>query len=343
MQTETKIICTIGPASSSELTLLGLAGAGMNVARLNMSHGDYKTHQQVIDNINKLNTEHDLQIKILMDLEGYRIRIAKLEHPVKVEKDEELLLSSIRCETDKKCIAFDYDGDLNLVPQNSDLFIDDGHLRFKILEIKENSLLLKTIFGGTIKSRKGINIPDLTLPNAFLNEQDKADIKFGVENNVDLIAQSFVCNAQNIELVRSEIEKLAGKCGVFAKIENAAGVKNIDSIIDVCDGIMVARGDLGISLPVYKVPAIQKYIISRCSRKKKHVIIATQMLESMLDSLYPTRAEVSDIANAIYDKADYLMLSAETAVGKYPVQTVEMMRKIIEYTEDSIYIQPELK
>lgn len=343
MQNETRIICTIGPASSAEMTLLALAKAGMNVARLNMSHGDYKTHQQVIDNIRKINSENHLEIKILMDLEGYRIRIAKLENSIKVEKDEEIFLSSIKCDTAKKCIAFDYDGDLSLVPLYSDLFIDDGRLRFKILNVNEDSLLLKTMVGGKIRSRKGINIPDLTLPNAFLNEQDKADIKFGVENSVDFIAQSFVCNAQNIELVRNEMENFGGNCGIFAKIENAAGVRNIDSIIDVCDGIMVARGDLGISLPVYKVPAIQKYIISRCSRKKKHVIIATQMLESMLDSLYPTRAEVSDIANAIYDKADYLMLSAETAVGKYPVQTVEMMRKIIEFTENSIYIQPELE
>lgn len=342
MNTETKIICTIGPASSDAMKLLALAGAGMNVARLNMSHGDFATHQKVIDNIKKVNAEHDLQIKILMDLEGYRIRIGKLEKPIKVKKDEEILLLSTICQTDKICIAFDYDGDLSLVPQNADLFIDDGHLRFKILEVKENSLLLKTIAGGIISSRKGINIPDLTLPNILLNEQDKADIKFGVKNKVDFIAQSFVCNAQNIELVKKEMEEAGGNCEIFAKIENAEGVRNIDEIINVCEGIMVARGDLGISLPVYKVPAIQKYIISRCSRKKKHVIIATQMLESMLDSLYPTRAEVSDIANAIYDKADYLMLSAETAVGHYPVQTVEMMRKIIEFTETDVYAKPDL-
>ena len=183
----------------------------------------------------------------------------------------------------------------------------------------------------------------MTLPNAFLNQQDRDDIRFGVTNQVDYIAQSFVCNAQNIDLVKNEVEKLNGNCLVFAKIENAEGVKNIDSILKACDGIMVARGDLGISLPVYKVPIVQKYIIGRCNRKKKQVIIATQMLESMLDSLYPTRAEVSDIANAIYDRGDYLMLSAETAVGQYPVQSVEMMRKIIQFTESSIIIKPNLK
>ncbi len=342
MDTETRIICTIGPASSSPEKLLALAKAGMNVARLNMSHGDYKTHQLVIDNIRKVNSNYNRDIKILMDLEGYRIRVAELEDPVEVEKDEEIVLSSTVCDTTRKCVAFDYDGNLDLVSEGSDLFIDDGHLRFKIIEVLSDSLILKTIVGGVIKSRKGINIPDLILPNNFLKSKDREDIRFGVRNKVDCIAQSFVCNADNMLMIAKEIEDTGGKCGLFAKVENAEGVKNIDSIIDACDGIMVARGDLGISLPVYKVPVIQKYIISRCNRKKKHVIIATQMLESMLESPYPKRAEVSDIANAIYDEADFLMLSAETAIGKYPVQTVDMMRKIIQYTESKIYMQPDV-
>jgi pyruvate kinase len=343
MQTETQIICTIGPASSDEKILVKIAKAGMNVVRLNMSHGNHQTQENVIKTVRKINTEKNLNIKILMDLEGYRIRIGELEEPIKVLNDELILLSAVKCSTDKKCIAFDYDGDLNLIPVNSDLFIDDGHLRFRILEILDNTCLLKTVQGGTIKSRKGINIPEMTLSNAFLSQQDKSDIEFGVNNNVDYIAQSFVCNAQNIDLVKNEVKKLNGSCKIFAKIENADGVKNIDSIIQACDGIMVARGDLGISLPVYKVPIVQKYIIGRCNRKKKQVIIATQMLESMLDSLYSTRAEVSDIANSIFDEADFLMLSAETAVGEYPIQSVEMMRKIIEYTEKSIYLQPDLE
>lgn len=342
MNTDTKIICTIGPASFTEDTLLAMANSGMNVARLNMSHGNYETHQNVIDTIRKINRENDLQIQILMDLEGYRIRIGKLTQSIAVQKDEEILLSATHCETARKCIDFDYDGDLKLIPTNTDLFMDDGHLRFKIIDVLPDSLILKTIQGGIIRSRKGINIPELTLPNIFLNQQDIDDIAFGVENQVDFIAQSFVNNAQNISLVKNEVKKRKGNCLLIAKIENAEGVKNIDSIIAACDGIMVARGDLGISLPVFKVPIIQKYIIGRCNRKKKQAIIATQMLESMLDSLYPTRAEVSDIANAIYDKADFLMLSAETAVGKHPVQSVQMMNKIIQFTERSIYIQPEL-
>jgi len=277
-----------------------------------------------------------------MDLEGYRIRVAELDKPINVEQNEEIILSSTICDTIRKCVAFDYDGNLDLVSTGSDLFIDDGHLRFKIIEVRNDSLILKTIVGGVIRSRKGINIPDLILPNNFLKSKDIEDIKFGVRNNVDCIAQSFVCNADNMLMIAKEIDDAGSKCGLFAKVENAAGVKNIDEIIDVCDGIMVARGDLGISLPVYKVPVVQKYIISRCNRKKKQVIIATQMLESMLDSPYPKRAEVSDIANAIYDEADFLMLSAETAIGKHPVQTVKMMQKIIQYTESKIYVQPDV-
>lgn len=320
-----------------------MAKAGMNVVRLNMSHGNHEAQGNVTKTVRKINAEKNLNIKILMDLEGYRIRIGKLEEPVKVTDDEPILLSAVKCSTDKQCVAFDYTGDLKMIPTNTDLFIDDGHLRFRIVEIQENALLLKTIQGGIIKSRKGINIPEMKMPTAFLSQQDRNDIQFGLKNQVDFIAQSFVNSAASISLVVDEIKQKKGNCLVFAKIENAEGVKNIDSILHACDGIMVARGDLGISLPVYKVPIIQKYIINRCNRMKKQVIIATQMLESMLDSLYPTRAEVSDIANAIYDQADFLMLSAETAVGKYPVQAVQMMRKIIEYTENNINIQPDLK
>ena len=343
MKSETKIICTIGPASSEEKVLLKLAKAGMNVARLNMSHGTHQAHENVIKTIRKLNAKNDLNIKILLDLEGYRIRIGKLDEPVELHNKELILLSAVKCQTDKKCITFDYTGDLNMIPNNTDMFIDDGHLRLKILEIVDNALLLKVIQGGIVKSRKGINIPDLKIPNSSLSRQDKMDIDFGLTQNVDFIAQSFVNNAASISLVMNEIKKKKGNCRVFAKIENREGVQNINAIIKTCDGIMVARGDMGISLPVYKVPIIQKYIIKRCIKLKKHAIIATQMLESMLDSLYPTRAEVSDIANAIYDQGDFLMLSAETAVGKYPVQSVQMMKKIIDFTERSINIQPDLK
>jgi len=343
MNSETKIICTIGPASSSEKILLKLAKAGMNVARLNMSHGTHQTHEMVIKTIRKLNAKNDLNIKILLDLEGYRIRIGELKEPIELHKKELILLSAVKCQTNKKCIAFDYTGDLNMIPTNTDLFIDDGYLRLKILEIVENTLLLKVIQGGIVKSRKGINIPKLKIPNLSLSRQDKMDIEFGLKHNVDFIAQSFVNNAASISLVVDEVKKNEGNCQVFAKIENGEGVQNIDEIIKASDGIMVARGDLGISLPVYKVPIIQKYIIKRCNKLKKHAIIATQMLETMLNSLHPTRAEVSDIANAIFDQGDFLMLSAETAVGKYPIQSVKMMKKIIDYTERSINIQPDLK
>ncbi|MDO9576996.1 MAG: pyruvate kinase [Candidatus Cloacimonadales bacterium] len=272
MQSETQIICTIGPASSDEKILLKMAKAGMNVVRLNMSHGNHQTQENVINTVRKINTEKKLNIKILMDLEGYRIRIGKLAEPVEIRDKELILLSADKCQTDKKCLAFDYTGDLKMIPTNTDLFIDDGHLRLKILEAVDNSLLLKVIQGGVIKSRKGINIPEMKMPTAFLSKQDRKDIQFGLKNQVDFIAQSFVNSAASISLVVDEIKRKKGNCLVFAKIENAEGVKNINSILKACDGIMVARGDLGISLPVYKVPIIQKYIINRCNRLKKQVI-----------------------------------------------------------------------
>ncbi|MCF7857977.1 MAG: pyruvate kinase [Candidatus Cloacimonetes bacterium] len=342
MKSETKIICTIGPSSSDEITLRALAKAGMSVARLNMSHGNHQGHQKVINTIKKINKINGLKIKILMDLEGYRIRIGKLDKPVQLEKNEQLLLSQKACKTDIKCVSFDYSGDLNMIPLNSDLYIDDGHLRFRILNIFDDSLLLKSMQSGVINSRKGINVPKLQLPSTTLSKQDKKDVEFGLKNKVDYIAQSFVNDADTISLVTAEVKKKNDDCKVWAKIENRDGVINIDSIIKACDGIMVARGDLGISLPVFKVPIIQKYIINRCNRMKKRAVIATQMLESMLTSLYPTRAEVSDIANAIYDRADFIMLSAETAIGQYPVQAVKMMNRIIQFTENSICIKPDI-
>jgi pyruvate kinase len=343
MNSETKIICTIGPASSEESILREMAFAGMNVVRLNMSHGTHTGHEEVINTVRKINSEDNLNIKILMDLEGYRIRIGKLDEPIGIAKDELILLSATNCDTNRKCIAFDYTGDLGMIPINSDLFIDDGHLRLRIMEIQENSILLKVVQGGIVKSRKGINIPNLQIPNTALSLQDKLDIEFGLAQEVDFIAQSFVNTAACIQLVADAVSKKNCNIKVIAKIENNEGVHNIDSIIKACDGIMVARGDLGISIPIFKVPVVQKYIIKRCNKLKKFSIIATQMLESMLDSLYPSRAEVSDIANAIYDQGDYLMLSAETAIGRYPVQSVQMMRNIIEYTEGSINASPDLK
>ncbi len=343
MNNETKIICTIGPASSAENILKKMALVGMNVVRLNMSHGTHKAHEMVIKTIRKINSENNLNIKILLDLEGYRIRIGILDKPVEIINNELIMLSAVKCDTSMRCMSFDYTGDLNMIPINSDLFIDDGHLRLKVIEIEKNAILLKVLQGGIVNSRKGINIPDLKIPNSQLSKQDMFDIQFGLTHKVDFIAQSFVDNAASIKLVVDEINKRDGNSSVIAKIENREGVHNIDAIIKSCDGIMIARGDLGISLPIYKVPIIQKYIIKRCNKLKKHSIIATQMLESMIDSLYPSRAEVSDIANAIYDQGDYLMLSAETAVGKYPVQSVQMMQEIIEFTEKSINIRPNLK
>ena len=340
---ETKIICTLGPSSFSPSILQKMVKAGMNVVRLNFSHGSYESHSKMIDMVKMLNKKYDYAIKILQDLEGYRIRIGLLDSAVEIKRNETIRLTLDQANPKAKKIPFDYTGLLEDIPLHTELFIDDGRLRLRIMDRETDGLILKVLQGGIIQSRKGINIPDLQLSNLTISAKDQKDIEFGISNNVDYVAQSFVTTAYDIESVVKPIQSSNNsKCKIYAKIENRAGITNIDSIIQSCDGIMVARGDLGISIPVFKVPIVQKYIIHRCNRFKKSVIIATQMLESMTVSPYPTRAEVSDIANAIFDRVDFVMLSAETATGKYPIQCVGMMEKIISFTEKSTLLQPSL-
>ncbi|MBD3419327.1 MAG: pyruvate kinase [Chitinivibrionales bacterium] len=343
MQPETHIICTLGPASSTSAIIKKMVKVGMDVVRLNFSHGDHESHAKLISTVRHLNNRYGYAIKILQDLEGQRIRVGHLSKPVEITKGDIVQLSTTQENPAEKILPFDYTGLVKDIPLNADLYIDDGRLRFKIIDRQKNAITIRTVVGGELNSRKGINIPDLEISDDALSKKDRDDIDFGIEHKVDFVAQSFVTNAHDIELVAGRIRASHNAaCSIFAKIENRPGVKHLDAIIKGCDGIMVARGDLGISIPVYKVPIVQKYILQRCSRLKKQVIIATQMLETMTASPTPTRAEVSDIANAIYDGTDYVMLSGETAVGKYPVQAVRMMNKIAEFSEKSIRIKPAL-
>jgi len=343
MSHETKIICTIGPASSSLSTLHKMADAGMDVARLNFSHGTQESHAANIASIRRLNKKYGYTIKILQDLEGYRTRIGKISAPVTVTKGDVVQLSTSVDDVTGRTIPFDFTGSIDDIPVNKALYIDDGRLRFKILDRIKNGVTMKTVVGGPIHARKGINIPDLVISKKNLSAKDRNDLEFGLQQGVDIVAQSFVTTADDITLIKKYIEKKSSEnCQVFAKIENRPGVANVNDIIRHCSGIMVARGDLGISIPVYKVPVAQKFMIKRGCKLKKEVIIATQMLETMTTSPYPTRAEVSDIANAIYDGADYVMLSGETAAGKYPVQAVRMMKKIVSFTESNSTIKPVL-
>jgi pyruvate kinase len=336
---KTKIICTLGPASSKAAVLKRLVLSGMNIARLNFSHGTRKTHKQSIDIIRRLNKTHRNKIKILQDLEGYRIRVGLFKGPRKMVA---LAAGSIvtlinKPATDKQnVIPFDYQGSLYDIKTGCHIFIDDGNIALKVKGRDKTGLKAEVLVPGIVKEHKGINIPDIKLKFEGLTEKDKDDLLFGIANKVDFIAQSFVRNEKDILSVKEFINRRGFNCPLIAKIENRQGIENIDQIMEVSDGIMIARGDMGVSLPICEVPVMQKIIIKKCLRHRAFVITATQMLESMTEHIRPTRAEVSDVANAIIDGSDYVMLSEETAAGKHPVEATKMMSDIISFTEKSL-------
>src|SRR3989338_423744 len=332
MRRYTKIIGTLGPASSSEEMIIKMASRGMDVARLNFSHGTHAKHQAMIDLVRKVNRKRNFRVTILQDLEGYRIRIGHFKKKVLLQKNETWYMSADPVLTEEH-IPFDFSEDVRSIEKGSSVFIDDGKLQLKVVGYSGKRLKLKVIQGGPLTERKGVNIPDQKLQSSILTQKDRQDIEFGIKNRVEKVAQSFVRNKKDILHIVDMVKPRLPDCKIIAKIEGPQGVRNIESIIDVCDGIMVARGDLGVSFPIYKVPILQKYLIHHCNRRKKLSITATQMLDSMMEQGRPTRAEVSDVANAILDGSDYVMLSGETAVGKYPSRTIKMMSQIIEYTE----------
>ncbi len=331
----TKIICTLGPASDRASVLRKMMRAGMDVVRLNFSHGTPEGHLACIRLVRELNKKMRRHVRILGDLEGYRMRIGELKdgRPVEVRKREVLWLTTENILGEGDRIPFDWAGSLKPIKPGCHIYIDDGNIILKVEARDAKNLKTRVIVGGAIKQRKGINIPGVKLDVTGLTRKDREDIHFCIEHKVDYIAQSFVRNKQDILDLRAHLKSHAHVCGVIAKIENWEGIRNIDGIISVCDGIMVARGDMGISIPIYEVPYVQKKIIRKCNQAKKFVITATQMLESMTEHPVPTRAEVCDVANAILDGTDYVMLSAESASGLYPVQCVDLMNKIIQFTE----------
>jgi len=335
---KTKIICTLGPASSKEKVLKKMMDDGMGVARLNFSHSTLKIHLARIRLIRKLNKKYDFNVPILGDLEGPRIRVGKLKkgQAVKVNKGQIVLLTQEHIQGEGCIIPFDYKNSLNEIKKGQHIYIDDGNIALLVLEQKKNRVKTRVVVPGLIKERKGINMPDSKLSFKGLTDKDKENIRFCIDNKIDYIAQSFVRSKDDILIIKEYLKNNPYKYRIIAKIENQEGINNIDEIIKVCDGIMIARGDMGVSIPVYEVPIVQKEIIRKCNRAKKFVITATQMLESMTENLIPERAEVSDVANAILDGSDYMMLSAETAVGLYPVECVDMMKQIIKFTEGSI-------
>jgi pyruvate kinase len=329
---KTKIICTLGPATSNENTLEKMMLAGMDVGRLNFSHSTPKESLHTIGLIRLLNTKYREQIKLLGDLRGHRIRVGDLITPVLLEKDQIAWLTQQNIEGLNEYIPFDYQGSLRDIKNGHQIFIDDGNIALEVIGRHKNSLKVRVVFGGLLKEHKGINIPEAQLVFEDISQQDIQDILFCKEHGFEYIAQSFVCTRKDILDVKKALGE-DSQCQIIAKIENREGIKNIDEIINVSDGIMIARGDMGVSLPIYEIPIIQKMIIEKCNRAVKPVITATQMLESMTKNRIPTRAEVSDVANAIIDGTNFVMLSAETAVGKYPVETVDMMNNVIKFTE----------
>ncbi|MFH1397272.1 MAG: pyruvate kinase [Candidatus Omnitrophota bacterium] len=329
---KTKIICTLGPASSSETVIRKMLFAGMDVARLNFSHGSIQELSSRISLVRSLNTKHRRHIKLLGDLQGHRIRVGRLAQPVVLKKNQIAWLIQKDIPGTVGIIPFDYQGHLRDIKKGQHVFIDDGNIGLEVIGHGKGKLKTRVVIGGELKEHKGVNIPEARLVFGGISVKDKQDILFCEKHRVDYIAQSFVRTKKDI----LEVKRLLGENSqirVIAKIENREGIKNIDEIIKVSDGIMIARGDMGVSLPIYEIPVLQKMIIKKCNRAGKFVITATQMLESMTENLRPTRAEVTDVANAIIDGTDLVMLSAESAVGKYPAQTVAMMNSIIKFTE----------
>ena len=291
---KTKIICTLGPSASNQTILRKMMLAGMDVVRLNFSHGTHQEHLNRLRLIRKLNKKYRRHIKVLGDLEGYRIRIGRLKEavPIEVKKRQDLWLTQEDILGENDLIPFDYKGNLTQIKKGQSIYIDDGNIALVVEAHQKKRLKTRVIIPGLIKERKGINMPAVKLNFKGLTPKDKSDMHFCIENDIDYIAQSFVRNRQDILILREVLKRSHSSGQIIAKIENREGIKNIDEIIRVGDGIMIARGDLGISLPIYEVPIIQKEIIKKCNQAKKFVITATQMLESMTENLIPTRAEV---------------------------------------------------
>lgn len=335
MLRKTKIVCTIGPASEKEEILIELIKAGMDVARLNFSHGDYNVHGERIRLIKKLSEELDKPIPILQDLQGPKIRVGEIENDkVLLRDNEEIFITPKETLGNKKLISVNYPHLLEDIKNGDRILIDDGLIELKVIDRKDDKLVCQIIHGGYLSGRKGVNFPDSTLRVSPLTEKDKRDVLFGIERKIDFIALSFVQKASDILELKEFLEMHDARIPVIAKIEKREAVNNFKEILEVADGIMVARGDLAIEMSNEEVPLIQKKIIREARLSGKPVITATQMLISMVNNPTPTRAEVSDVANAILDGTDAIMLSNETAMGKYPIESVKMMDKIAKKVEE---------
>ncbi|MCH7411666.1 pyruvate kinase [Belliella sp. DSM 111904] len=333
---KTKILATVGPASNNEESLYNLAQAGANVFRLNFSHGNHEGHSKVISMIRKINKDHKLSLGILQDLQGPKIRVGEVENNgVEIVPGGQITITNDPVIGTSELVSTVYQNLPNDVVTGDRILIDDGNLELVVNSTDGKNVNCTVIHGGILKSRKGINLPNTKVSAPSLTEKDIEDLAFGLENEVDWIALSFVRSAEDIYDLRNRIEKAGKNCKIVAKIEKPEALENIDSIIEATDAIMVARGDLGVEVPMQMVPLWQKKMVEKCKLACKPVIIATQMLESMIVNPRPTRAETNDVATAVLDGADAVMLSAETASGNFPVNAVKAMSSIISHIEEN--------
>ena len=335
MPRRTKIVCTLGPSSSDLETISRMIAAGMDVARLNFSHGTHEAHSEVMRHVRKASRQADRVIPIIQDLQGPKIRIGQmLNGGVLIHKGQRLTLTTRRMETgDRNRVFVNYPSLADDVEEGGRILLDDGLLELKILGMRDSEVDTEVVVGGPLRSFKGVNLPHLRTATSALTEKDLRDLEFGLENDVDMIALSFVRSEHDVLDLMGRVRASGKNVTVIAKIEKPEAVGDIDDILHEADGIMVARGDLGIEMPMEQVPSVQKMIIQKCLRVARPVITATQMLESMIENPRPTRAEASDVANAVLDGSDAVMLSGETAAGKYPVRVVETMSQIIGQAE----------
>ena len=341
---KTKIICTIGPASQSPEKIREMILAGMNVCRCNFSHGSYEEQKAKLINVVRISEELGIPVATLLDTKGPEIRLRTFaEGKTQLEAGQQFTLTTKEVEGSDKIVSVTYKNIVNDVKKGGCVLLDDGLIELRVEDITDTDLICRVINGGPISDKKGVNLPGANLSMPFISEQDRRDIIFGADVGFDFIAASFVRCKDDILEVKKILEEKKSPIKVIAKIENMQGIENLDEILEAADGIMVARGDMGVEVPMEEVPVIQKMMIKKAVAMGKHVITATQMLESMTKNPRPTRAETTDVANAIYDGTTAIMLSGESASGKYPVEALKTMAKIAERTEKDIHYNERMK
>lgn len=330
---KTKIVATVGPASNNKDMLRALVKEGVDVFRLNFSHGSHADHQKVIDAVREINKEEGTTVALLLDLQGPKIRVQEMAPDVVIERGQKFVITTTQLLGNKEIASTSYTNLPNDVKKGDVILIDDGKIELKVTDIKGIEVVTEVIYGGPLKSRKGINLPFSKVTAPSLTEKDIQDLELGLKNNIDWIALSFVRKASDIDDLRARINATNATSRIVAKIEKPEALSNIDDVITATDAVMVARGDLGVEIWLEEVPMVQKMLVEKCNRAGKPVIVATQMMESMIENPRPTRAETNDVANAVMDGADAVMLSAETAAGKYPIEVIRSMVRTISSVE----------